>query len=92
MNEGPTSNYEDVCRYVGRLFLESQREIDRLLNLQSQVQPMIANLRENLLAEQRRITSLEGCLLVAHDREKDLLEQLDTKDALLDEANLGEGT
>ncbi len=50
-----TSSYDQVCLYVGRLFLESQREIERL----SRDLAASASLRENLLAEQRKVVALE---------------------------------
>lgn len=60
MPEGNPLSYEDVCRYVGRLYLESQHEIDRLVA--SQGSPVLETMRTNLLAAERRVAELEAQL------------------------------
>lgn len=49
-------SYAEVCRLVGRLFLESQREIDRLAVQAQQSQSLL----ERLAAERERADRLEA--------------------------------
>lgn len=50
-------SFEDVCRYVGRLYLESQHEIERLSA--GHGNPVVQALREQLQSAERRIAELE---------------------------------
>lgn len=49
--------YEDICRCVGRLFLESQAEIDRLSV--GHDNPVVEMLRSQLQTAERKVAELE---------------------------------
>jgi hypothetical protein len=57
MSEGQPLDYEAVCKYVGRLYLESQRQIDFLASRQSS--PVIEALRQSLTDAERKVSELE---------------------------------
>lgn len=59
MAAGPMS-YQDVCRIVGRLFLESQQEIERVA--QGTDNPVVAALREQLKIAERKLQEAETLL------------------------------
>lgn len=58
MPAGNHITFEDVCRHVGRLYLESSQEIDRLSAAVGN--PVVQALREQLQAVDRRIAELEA--------------------------------
>jgi uncharacterized protein involved in exopolysaccharide biosynthesis len=58
MPAGNHLDFEAVCRYVGRLYLESQHEIERLNAAADN--PVVAALRERLKAAERRVAELEA--------------------------------
>ena len=46
-------NFDDACRHVGRLYFESQQQLDRQLAFIQQLQAEIASLKEQVATLER---------------------------------------